>query len=129
MSRSPDVDAFVKALGHPAEGMIMDIRALIRSADAEIAESIKWNAPSFATSEHFATFNLRAKHGVQLVVHLGTKTRPGATVRAAVDPLFPGLEWKAADRALIHFRDAADVRVRGPALQRLIKEWIRHVGA
>jgi hypothetical protein len=48
-------------------------RQIILDADASIAEGIKWNAPSFYTSEYFATIQLRAKDGVQVILHLGAK--------------------------------------------------------
>jgi hypothetical protein len=41
----------------------------------------KWNAPSFRTTEFFATLNLRAKDGVDrvwLVLHLGAKVKDNA---------------------------------------------------
>jgi hypothetical protein len=124
-----DVDSFLAALDHPCKPEILALRQVILGADPAIAEGIKWNAPSFRTSEWFATFHLRAKEGVQLILHLGAKKRadPGE-VAAIADP--EGLlEWLAADRAAVKFRDLADVEARGPAFAALVRQWIRHVRA
>lgn len=77
--RSPSapesVEAFLASLDHPFKQEILAVRQIILGADPSIAEGIKWNAPSFRTSEYFATFHLRAKEGVQVILHLGAKTR------------------------------------------------------
>jgi hypothetical protein len=70
-----DVDAFLKSIDHPFEKEILALRQIILGAAPGIGEGIKWNAPSFQTSEYFATFHLRAKDCVQLILHLGAKKR------------------------------------------------------
>lgn len=98
------------------------LRALIRKADRRIAESVKWNAPSFAITGHFAT--LRAQPGsLQVVLHTDAKpkARPKAIV---VDDPTGLLTWPAKDRAVATFADAADVKRRGPAFVRILKQWI-----
>src|SRR5262245_61761709 len=72
---APDVVRFLAELRHPAKPEIEAVRALILGADPAIQEAVKWNAPSFRTTEFFATFNLRVKKGVQLVLHRGAKNR------------------------------------------------------
>jgi hypothetical protein len=66
-------------------------------------EDIKWNARSFRTSEHFATFHLRAQGGA--------KARDSAVSGIAVDDPESMLEWLAKDRAAVTFRDPNDVGV------------------
>jgi hypothetical protein len=53
------VDEFMRTLDHPFKKAIEAIRSSMLAADRAIAEGIKWNAPSFRTSEYFATTNLR----------------------------------------------------------------------
>jgi hypothetical protein len=124
-----DVDAFIAALDHPRKPEILALRQVILGAHPSIAEGIKWNAPSFRTSEWFATFHLRARDGVQVILHLGAKKRADAAeVEEIADP--EGLlEWLAADRAAVKFRDMADVEARGLAFAALIRRWIAHVRA
>lgn len=95
---------------------------LIRGVDTRITESIKWNAPSFAISSHFAT--LRAQPELlQVVLH--TDAKPRAKPRAiAVDDPSGLLAWKAADRAVVTFADAADVKRRGAAFVAIVRAWI-----
>ena len=46
------VEGFLASLDHPFKQEILAIRQVILGADPAIAEGIKWNAPSFRTSEH-----------------------------------------------------------------------------
>ena len=88
---------------------------------------MKWNAPSFRTTEYFATTNLRAKRGVGLILHLGAKVRalpPGGVTIEDPEGL---LEWLAKDRAALEFADAADVKRKRVALAAIIRQWIEHV--
>ena len=66
-SAPQNVETFLAALDHPFKPAILAIRQIILAADPSIAEGIKWNAPSFYTSEHFATMHLRTKDGVQII--------------------------------------------------------------
>ena len=121
------VDEFMKALAHPHKDAIEGLRRVILGVDAAIAEGVKWNAPSFRTTEYFATTNLRAKRGVGLILHLGAKVRalpPGGVTIEDPEGL---LEWLAKDRAALEFADAADVKRKRVALAAIIRQWIEHV--
>jgi hypothetical protein len=121
------VDAFITSLDHPYEREIRAVREIILGADAGIAEGIKWNAPSFRTREWFATFHLRAKGGVQVILHRGAKRRTDAA--AGIPAAGPGslIEWLGADRASARFRDLDDIAAKRAAFARLVREWIPHV--
>lgn len=118
-----DVDALLASLTHPHTDAIMRIRELVRGAHPKVVEEIKWNAPSFAVGEHFATFHLRGKQGVMLVMHFGAKKRPGAKRPAIADPTGL-LTWLAADRATIRFADLADVEAKRKAFVAVVRSWI-----
>lgn len=120
-----DVEAFIAALGHPFEREIRALREIILGADLRIAEGIKWNAPSFRTAEWFATFHLRARDGVQLILHLGAKKRDDADVSIADPDAL--LRWLAADRASVTFRDLAEIEAKRSAFAGVIRQWIAHV--
>jgi hypothetical protein len=119
-----DVDALLASLDHPHIAAIQALRAIIRAVDPRISESIKWNAPSFATTEHFATFHLRAKSGVLVVLHCGARARPGTALRAGIDDPEGLLEWRGPDRATVMFADEADVTARRAAFTAVIRQWI-----
>ena len=122
-----DVERFIASLGHPFEREILALRAVILAADSGIAESIKWNAPSFSTSEHFATFHLRGRDGVQVVLHLGVNPRPDAKVRASIVDDAALLQWRGPDRATVSFRDLHDVESKRDAFAGLVRQWITFV--
>lgn len=123
-----DVDAFMAQLRHPAQALAVALRAAVLSADAAISEGIKWNVPSFRVVDYFATMHLRAATGIGLILHFGAKKN--AISATGVDIADPAglLNWLARDRAMIAFRDEADLAARTPALQALLREWIRHLG-
>ncbi len=127
-SAPESVESFLEALDHPHKPTILALRRIILAADPRIGEEVKWNAPSFRTAEHFATFHLRARDGVQVVLHLGAKVR-GDTPASGIAVADPHglLEWRTGDRATATFRDEADVAARGAAFAEIIRQWIAHV--
>jgi hypothetical protein len=122
-----NVETFLASLDHPFKQEILALRQVILGADPSIAEGIKWNAPSFRTSEYFATVHLRAKDGVQIILHLGAKTRVNAPTGIAIADPEALLEWLAKDRASATFRDLNDIDARRSAFADVIRQWIRHV--
>ena len=125
---APDVASLLADLAHPLEPAIRTIRAAILGVDPRIAESVKWNAPSYHVGgAHFATFHLRSRKGVQLVLHLGAKVRSDATVRAAVPDPDELLEWKSPDRATFSVLDEKDAAAKAPALAAIVRVWIDHL--
>jgi len=122
-----DVEAFLASLDHPFKPEILAVREIILGADPSITEGIKWNAPSFRTSEYFATFQLRAKEGVQVILHLGAKTRDTAISGIAIADPESLLEWLAKDRASVKLRDLKDIYAKRSALANIVREWIKHV--
>ena len=121
---SAEVDSFMAQLEHPHKPAIEAIRQVVRGADPAIVEGIKWNAPSFRTTEYFATTHLRAKQGVGLILHLGAKVRDLPEV--SIDDADGLLRWLAKDRAIVTFADADDVWHRKAALEHIVRQWIRH---
>ena len=120
------VEAFLAALDHPHKAAVEAVRKAILGADASIREGVKWNSPSFRTAEYFATVNLRAKQGIQVVMHLGAKVKalPAGGVKVA-DPEGM-LQWLGKDRAIVAFADAADVARRKRAFQLVVRSWIEN---
>ncbi|KAF1714652.1 hypothetical protein CSC74_15490 [Pseudoxanthomonas yeongjuensis] len=120
------VQSFIDALDHPLKSEIAALRKLLLSADPAISEEIKWNAPSFRTSEHFATMHLRARNAVQLILHLGAKPKRTVPPEAIADP--EGLlKWLGADRASVGFAGTTDLAHKSDALVAIIRQWIKHV--
>lgn len=120
------VQSFIAALDHPLKDEVVALRQLLLSVDPAISEEIKWNAPSFRTSEHFATMHLRAKDSLQLILHLGAKSKRVIPPGAIADPE-KLLKWLGPDRASVRFTGADDLAQKGDALVAIIRQWITHV--
>jgi len=121
---APDVETFLASLDHPQKPALLALRKLIRDADPAVGESVKWNAPSFHTSKHFATFQLRHPEGVQLVLHFGGKPRRDVTARARVKDPAGLLEWRGPHRATVTFTDLADVEAKRERFAAVLRQWI-----
>lgn len=120
------VETFLSSLDHPSKQEILALRRIILAADPTIAESIKWKAPSFYTSEHFATMNLRVTKGIAVILHFGAKKSDISTTGVAIPDPDSSLEWLAKDRAMVTFRDSDYIGTRRSSFTKLIREWIKH---
>lgn len=124
-SKAPtDPGVFLRDLTHPHKASIEAIRAIILGADKRIQESVKWNSLSYAIDEHFATFHLRAKSGVQVVFHRGAKVKDNSAGQLPIDDPAGLLTWLANDRATATFADVADVAAKAKGLKKIVKQWI-----
>ncbi|UQA59373.1 DUF1801 domain-containing protein [Polyangium aurulentum] len=120
-----DVAAFMRDLDHPLKAEIEGLRQIILGVDPEVREEIKWNAPSFRTTEHFATFNLRTKDSVRIILHTGAKVKESATKGLKIADPAGLLEWLSKDRCLVTFSDGKDIQGKRAALEAILREWIR----
>ena len=123
MTKTVSVDDFMARLEHPLKAEIELLRATVLRADERIKESIKWNAPSFYVSEHFATFKLRPPETVQLVFHRGAKVRADDAGAEIADPAGI-LIWAAKDRCVATFSDLKDVEAKKVALTAIVRAWL-----
>lgn len=121
------VDQFMAALNHPCKVEIEALRAALRAFDPAIAEGVKWNAPSWRTSEYFATTHLRAKTGFRLILHRGAKARELPDGGLALADPTGLLKWLGRDRTQVEFASPADFAAKLPALQAVIQQWIRQL--
>ena len=116
------VDAFMATLEHPHKAAIEALRTIISGTDPAIAEGVKWNAPSFRTTEYFATTRLRGKDGIGVVLHVGAKVRE--TPSFQIEDPQGLLKWLAKDRALVNFAGVQDVKAHEAAIQAIVRQWI-----
>lgn len=123
------VDEFMRTLAHPHKEAIESLRRIILAVDGSIAEGVKWNAPSFRTTEYFATIHLRGRRGPGVILHLGAKARDLPPGGLAISDPRRLLRWLAADRAMVEFEDGADLEQKRGAFSRILRQWIRHVRA
>lgn len=116
------VDKFMAKLAHPHKDAVEVIRRVMCDADPAIAEGVKWNAPSFRTTEYFATTHLRAHDGIGIVMHLGATV--GETPVFQLEDPRGLLKWLAKDRALMNFAGIEDVKAHEEAIQAIVRQWI-----
>lgn len=121
------VDALLATLVHPRKREILALREMILGAHSSIEEGVKWNAPSFRTREWFATIHLRARDGVQVILHLGAKATAASTAGIEIDDPRKLLTWLGKDRATVVFKDLEALADNRAAFQALLKQWIRYV--
>lgn len=120
------VDAYLSQLDHPLKDVVLRLRTILLDVDPTIGEEIKWNAPSFRTTEHFATMHLRSPSAIQLILHLGAKkTAPLAP--DAIKDTQGLLTWLSPDRASMSFASATEVGQRKGAIAKIVGQWIKHV--
>lgn len=122
----PEVETFLAKLKHPLKTEIAVARQIILSADPAIGEGIKWSAPSFRTTEYFATVNLRAVDRLQLIFHLGAKVRPDLKAFAIDDPA--GLvKMLGKDRALVTLGAGKEFAANREPFLAIVREWIKQL--
>jgi len=124
-----EVIAFLRELEHPLKGAVESLRKIILGVSPEIHEGIKWNSPSFRTTDWFATVNLRGKNGKDrawLILHTGAAAKGKVLKDQIADPTGL-LEWLANDRCVVTFENEKDVAAKKASLQQIVREWIGHM--
>jgi Domain of unknown function (DU1801) len=121
------VNEFMQSLHHPFKCEIEAIRQIILRTHSAVEEGIKWNSPSFRTTEYFATMNLREKDSISVILHLGAKVRDTAITGVPIGDPQKLLKWLSKDRATATFTDAKDIAAKKAALTKIIKQWITYV--
>ena len=96
-------------------------------ADPSVREGVKWNAPSFRTTEYFATTNLRAKSGIGVILHLGAKVRQLPQGGVTIEDPTKLLKWLGNDRAMVEFADAQEFRNSMAAFKAVLRQWVKFV--
>src|SRR5262245_43899173 len=70
IDQTAEVNEFMDKLDHPFKAEVQMIRDIIKDANKDITEQIKWKAASFSyKGEYLVTFNLWEKQKVHLVFH------------------------------------------------------------
>ena len=127
-SDTAKVDAYMNGLQHPLKEVLEALRGIILSADAEVGEEIKWNAPTFFYAgemtqsdpkeyrRYLVVSNLFQKDCIRLVFWQGGR----------VNDTSGFLEGDYKDgRRLAHFRSMEDVEAKRGKLVRVVREQVR----
>jgi hypothetical protein len=130
LTHEQQVAAYFNELDHPLKKVVEALRKIVLKTDAEIAEQIKWNSPSFYyTGEMKAfdpkeykrdivVFNLHKKDSVLLVFPSG----------ARIDDKSGFLEGKFTDgRKIALVTSLNQVKLIEKDLQTAIKDWLKKI--
>jgi uncharacterized protein YdhG (YjbR/CyaY superfamily) len=116
VSRTDKVDEFLENLSHPLKAEVEALRSIIKGVDKNIAEEIKWKAPSFNyKGEYLVTFNLREEERIHLVFHNPQISKVKSKL----------LEGDYKDRRMAYFADMNDIKAKKPVLEKALKDLIK----
>lgn len=115
MNINPEVDAYLAKKDHPMTAEIQRVREIILATDDRIEETIKWSSPTFMYKGNIASYFMNAKKFVSLMFH------KGATIHDS-SGLLTG-DGKEARTA--RFESLEDIEAKKPALEAVIREWIK----
>jgi hypothetical protein len=115
MKKKQSVNEFMSALDHPLKEEMEAVRRIILGVHPGITEQIKWAGPCFTYQDYLVTFNPRAKNHVHLVFHNGAVLHDSTGL----------LEGNYIDRRMAYFRNMDEVNAKQPALESVVREWIR----
>ena len=116
VSRTDKVDEFLRELNHPLTAEIEAVRSIIKGVNKDIAEEIKWKAPSFNyKGEYLVTFNLWETKRIHLVFH----NPQIAKVKSSI------LEGNYENRRMTYFADMKDIKAKRPLLEKALKDLIK----
>ena len=110
------VDEFMDKLDHPFKAEVQAIRDIIKNVIKDIAEEIKWKAPTFSyKGEYLVTFNLWEKKHIHLVFHNPEISKVKSKL----------LEGDYDHRRMAHFSDKDDIKAKKGVLEKVLKDLIK----
>lgn len=116
VSRTDKVDEFLRELKHPLKAEIEAVRSIIKGVNKDIAEEVKWKAPSFNyKGEYLVTFNLWETKRIHLVFHNPKISKVKSSI----------LEGDYAERRMAYFADMKDIKAKRPLLEKALKDLIK----
>jgi hypothetical protein len=109
---------WMQQLEHPLKAEIDKVRTIIKQSNSSIKERIKWNAPSYYSTEDIVTFNHRATQHVHLIFHHPSIVK----IKSAL------LEGDYKDRRMVYLPDMKAINQNKKELQRIIQESVQLIG-
>ena len=128
LSDTEMVSAYIEKLGEPVCEIVEALRQIILNTNAEIAEEIKWNAPSFYYTGEMKPFDPKEYRRHIIVMNLHKRILLVFPSGARIDNASGLLTGDYKDgRRLIEVKTMDDVRGITPALQAAIEDWLSKV--
>jgi uncharacterized protein YdhG (YjbR/CyaY superfamily) len=115
-NQTEQVDEFMEKLDHPFKAEVEMVREIIKNVNKDIAEQVKWNAPSFNyKGESLVTFNLWEKKRIHLVFHNTMISKVKSKL----------LEGDYDHRRMAYFTDQSDIQAKKKTLEKALKDLIK----
>ena len=125
MKTKDSVEVFLEKLDHPYKKEIITLRKIILGAGGNLAEHIKWNAPSFVfKGDDRITMKLFPPRNVQVVFHRGVSVKKQPPARL-IDNAPGFIKWAANDRAVATFDHIDQINKDKSQLETFVKEWLK----
>lgn len=122
------VSAYIERLEQPTKDIVEALRRIILSTGPQIAEEIKWNAPSFYYSGEMRPFDPKEYRRHIIVMNLHKRILMVFPNGAKINDLSGLLTGNYKDgRRLAEVKTPDDVKSITPALQTAIKDWLNKV--
>jgi hypothetical protein len=122
------VSAYIQGLEEPVRSIVDALRQVILGTDSEIAEEIKWNAPSFYYTGEMKPFAPKEYKRYIIVMNLHKRILMVFPSGAKIDNASGLLTGDYADgRRLVYVKTLDDVKAITRALQAAIKDWLSKV--
>ena len=128
LTGSEAVSAYIARLDETVGPIVEKLRQIILSTDPEIAEEIKWNAPSFYYTGPMKPFNPKEYKQYIIVMNLHKRILMVFLSGAKINNDNNLLTGDYADgRRLVTVTDLADVIQKEQLLRNAIMDWISKV--
>lgn len=120
------VEAWLAAQTAEVREGIERLRSIVLAVKAPWAETIKWNAPSFAIGgEDRVTLGVERRGGWRIVLHRGAAVRGDGFVFSDPEGL---ATWPTPDRGVVVVRDLAALSAMTTTLTDLVRRWVAATG-
>lgn len=122
---SESVADYLRQLAPEPRAMIEALRQTVMACGLELAEEIKWNAPSFSyKGQDRVTLGVGPRGDVRLVLHRGAKVQDSAGF--AFEDTSGLFKWPSPDRGVATFKNLAAIEAAHTTLSDMVKRWVEY---
>ncbi len=123
MTARAEVEACLASWPPVEREMAERLRRIVMSLRPGVAESVKWNGPSFEyAGDHRITLGRDRKGGVRTVLHWGARGKASRDLRPLDQTALA--TWPAPDRGVVVFTSADEVDAMSEAFAALAGRWL-----
>jgi hypothetical protein len=121
--KAKTVESFLDALEPAQRETVNILRGLALGASQDVAEHIKWNAPSFTVGgDDRITLGIDRAGAVRVILHRGVKVKDSSGFH--FHDTTGRVAWAAADRGVITFSGPADIKSAANDVGNLFRSWL-----